>query len=36
LARYNDGRISIQDLKVAEYYRSDAAIGLERAKAQGK
>jgi hypothetical protein len=30
--RFNAGRITIQDLKVAEYYRLDAEIMLERAK----
>jgi RNA polymerase sigma factor (sigma-70 family) len=34
LERFNTGRITTQDLKVAEYYRLDAEIGLERAKAQ--
>jgi RNA polymerase sigma factor (sigma-70 family) len=36
LGRYNAGRISVQDLKEAEYYRIDAEIGVERAKAQLK
>jgi hypothetical protein len=36
LDRYNNGRISVQDLAVANYYRLDAEIGLERAKAQLK
>ena len=35
-ARYNEGRISVQDLAQADYYRRDAEIGLERAKAQLK
>jgi outer membrane protein TolC len=35
-ARYNEGRISIIDLAQADYYRLDAEIGLERAKAPGK
>ena len=34
LARYNAGRISIQDLADTDYFRLDAEIGLERAKAQ--
>ena len=34
LGRFNTGRITTQALKVAEYYRLDAEIGLERAKAQ--
>jgi hypothetical protein len=33
LRRYNDGRISVQDLAQPNYYRLDAEIGLERAKA---
>jgi hypothetical protein len=36
LERYNDGRISIQDLAQSDYYQLDAEIGLERAKAQVK
>jgi DNA-directed RNA polymerase specialized sigma24 family protein len=36
LARYDAARIAIQDLLQAKYYRLDAEIGLERAKAQGK
>jgi RNA polymerase sigma factor (sigma-70 family) len=35
-ARYNEGRISIIDFAQADYYRLDAEIGLERAKAPGK
>jgi RNA polymerase sigma factor (sigma-70 family) len=34
LDRFNAGRISLGDLKVAEYYLLDAQIGLKRAKAQ--
>jgi RNA polymerase sigma factor (sigma-70 family) len=36
LARYNAGRISVQDLAQANYYRRDAEIGLERVKAKLK
>jgi RNA polymerase sigma factor (sigma-70 family) len=36
LARFESGRINIQDLAQADYYRLDAEIGLERAKAQVK
>jgi len=36
LDRYNAGRITLQDLKQAEFYRFDAEIGLERAKADLK
>jgi RNA polymerase sigma factor (sigma-70 family) len=36
LDRYNAARISLQDLKQAEYYRIDAEIGLERAKEELK
>jgi hypothetical protein len=32
--RFRDGRIPIQDVKEAEYYRLDAEIQLERAKAK--
>jgi outer membrane protein TolC len=34
LARYNAGRIPIQDFAQADYYRRDAEIGLERTRAQ--
>jgi hypothetical protein len=33
LVRYNAGRINVQDLAQSDYYRLDAEIGLERAKA---
>ena len=33
LARFEAGQIPIQDLAQADYYRLDAEIGLERAKA---
>jgi RNA polymerase sigma factor (sigma-70 family) len=36
LARYNAGRLLETDLKEADYFRIDAEIGLERAKAQVK
>lgn len=36
LARFNAGRISINDLKEVEFYRLQAEIWLERAKAQAK
>ncbi|HLJ96096.1 MAG TPA: RNA polymerase sigma factor [Gemmataceae bacterium] len=36
LARFEAGRISIQDLAQADFYRLDAEIGLEDAKADGK
>jgi RNA polymerase sigma factor (sigma-70 family) len=35
-ARYASGRIAVQDFLQTEYYRLDAEIGLERAKAQPK
>jgi hypothetical protein len=36
LARYNAGRLLVQDFLQSDYYRLDAEIGLERAKAQRK
>jgi hypothetical protein len=36
LRRYNAGRINVQDLAQSNYYRLDAEIGLERAKAPSK
>jgi hypothetical protein len=34
LARYNEGRIPLQDLEQSNYFQLDAEIGLERAKEQ--
>jgi hypothetical protein len=36
MARFEAGRIPIQDLAQSDYYRLDAEIGLERAKAREK